>query len=109
MQNESKMSALRNAASGGRAGLHGPICPQEADGISPKPREFLALLSIGGNPNETEPGATEQTGIFDALLLDGLDRGKFSDDGRLRTYVAGLAAATDRENEYERVSLEHQA
>lgn len=82
----------------------------EADGISQKSKEFLVLLftDLRENLNETEPGAAEQKGIFDALL-DGLDRGKFSDDGRLRAYVAGLAEATDRENEYERVSLEHQA
>lgn len=82
----------------------------EADGISPKSKEFLVLLftNLRESLNETEPGAAEQKAIFDALL-DGLGRGEFSDDGRLRAYVVGLAQATDRENEYERVSLEHRA
>lgn len=69
---------------------------------------MLLFTNLRENLNETEPGAAEQKAIFDALL-DGLDRGEFPDDGGLSAYVAGLAEATDRENEYERVSLEHRA
>lgn len=85
-------------------GAHG------ADGISPESKEFLILLftDLREGLNEMEPGAVEQKAIFDALL-DGLARGEFSADSRLGAYVAGLAEATDRENEYERVSLEHRA
>ena len=57
---------------------------------------------------EREPETFEKIAFFDALL-NGLGRGTFSDDEQLRSYVAELAAATDKENEYEHVSLEHRA
>jgi len=78
--------------------------------VSPESKEFLASLFayLRENLDEKEPRAAEERAIFDALL-DGLDRGVFSDAKKLRTYIAELARSTDKANEYERVSLEHKA
>jgi hypothetical protein len=80
------------------------------DSISAESKEFLASLFsyLRENLDEREPRATEERAIFNALL-DGLDRGTFSELERLRAYVAELAKSTDEANEYERVSLEHRA
>jgi hypothetical protein len=77
--------------------------------IGPESKEFLVFLftNLRSDLEEEEPEA-EAVAIFNALL-DGLDRGAFPDDEKLRVYVAGLAEATDKENEYERVAREHRA
>ncbi len=78
--------------------------------IGPESKEFLVFLftDLRKNLDEREPGASRERAIFDALL-DGLDRGSFPDDEKLREYVAELKKSTDGANEYERVSLEHRA
>lgn len=82
--------------------------------IAPESRAFLIELftKLRGDLAERaseEVGAARELRIFDALLA-GLQRaGSFPDDDELREYVAGLAEATDRENEYEHVVLEHRA
>ncbi len=78
--------------------------------IGPESKEFLVSLftDLRKNLDERGSGASRERTIFDALL-DGLNRGSFPDDEKLREYVAELRESTDRENEYERVSLEHRA
>jgi hypothetical protein len=78
--------------------------------IGPRSKEFLVSLftDLRRNLDERGPRASGEGAIFDTLL-DGLDRGSFPDDEKLRKYVAGLKESTDKENEYERVSLEHRA
>ncbi len=78
--------------------------------IGPESKEFLVSLftDLRKNLDEGEPRASEEGAIFDTLL-DGLNRESFPDDKKLRAYVAGLKESTDKENEYERVSLEHRA
>ena len=78
--------------------------------INSESKEFLVFLftDLRKNLDERGPRASEEGAIFDALL-DGLNRGFFPDDEKLREYVAGLGESTDKENEYERVSLEHRA
>jgi hypothetical protein len=78
--------------------------------IGPESKEFLVFLftDLRQNLDERGPRASEEGAIFDALL-DGLSQGFFPDDEKLREYVAGLKKSTDKENEYERVSLEHRA
>lgn len=83
---------------------------ERGDPVSPESKEFLVFLfsDLRENLDESRPGAAEERAIFDALL-DGLDRGVFYGAEKLRPYVAELARSTDRENEYERVALEHRA
>ena len=82
--------------------------------IAPESRAFLIELFTKLRADLTEraseeAGAERELRIFDALLV-GLEQfGSFPDDEDLREYVAGLAEATDRENEYEHVMLEHRA
>ncbi|MGE5282808.1 MAG: hypothetical protein ACM3N0_10890 [Chloroflexota bacterium] len=78
--------------------------------VSPESKEFLVAMFSGlrEDLDEREPSAVEQRAIFDALL-DGLDRGTFSEAEKLRAYVAELAKSTDEANEYERLALEHRA
>ncbi len=47
--------------------------------------------------------------IYEALLSGLAEGGKLPDDDRVREYVAGLAKATDEENQYEQAVLEHRA
>lgn len=89
--------------------------------IAPDSKEFLTWLFTSlrddlanraraegqGSPDPDK--ATRDLAIFDALLT-GLKQGElFPDDEAVRCYVAELAKATDDQNEYERVSLEHRA
>ena len=78
--------------------------------IGPESKEFLVFLftDLRKNLDERGPRASEERSIFDALL-DGLDRGSFPENGKLRAYVTELAEATDKGNEYERIALEHRA
>jgi hypothetical protein len=60
-----------------------------------------------GGPGGPAPEKAARDRTVYAALLDALKgRGAFPDDERVREYVAGLARATDQENEYERTVLE---
>lgn len=78
--------------------------------ITPESKAFLVSLftDLRKDLAEMEPEAAEKIAVFDALL-GGLGRGTFPDDEKLRAYVAELAEATDKGNEYEHVVLEHRA
>jgi hypothetical protein len=89
--------------------------------IAPESEEFLIwlftdlrkdLAERAGTEGQGSPDpetATRNLAIYDALLTGLSGDGELPDDEAVRRYVAGLAQATDKENEYERVSLEHRA
>jgi hypothetical protein len=77
--------------------------------IAPESREFLiGLFTDLRDDLEGEPGSAGKAAIYEALLT-GLEGGELPDDEGVREYVAGLARATDEENEYAQVMLEHRA
>jgi hypothetical protein len=89
--------------------------------IAPTSKEFLTWLFTDLRRDLAERVRTEGPGgpdpenaasalkIFDSLLTGLAQGGVLPDDETVREYVAGLAQATDKDNEYERVSLEHRA
>jgi hypothetical protein len=89
--------------------------------IAPASRDFLIELFVGlkedlaqqaqaGGPGRPEPRkAAQSRAIYEALLFGLTNNVPFPDDEDLRGFVADLASATDEENDYERVTLEHQA
>lgn len=91
------------------------------DQIAPDSRAFLTALftdlrgdladqADAGGPAGPDPETVARTtAIFDALLTGLSGDGDFPDDEAVREYVAELARATDEDNEYERVALEHRA
>ena len=89
--------------------------------IAPESKEFLVFLftdlreDLANQPVEQVPGySSPETiartrAIYDALLSGLAEDGELPEDKTLREYVAGLAEATDKENRYEEVVLEHRA
>jgi hypothetical protein len=77
--------------------------------IAPESRGFLiGLFTDLRDDLEDQPGSSGRAAIY-AALLAGLEGGEFPDDEAAREYVAGLARATDEENEYAQAVLEHRA
>lgn len=93
----------------------------EAESIAPDSMRFLISLftelrddladqADAGGPAGPHPEAVARNmAIFEALLSGLAGNGVLPDDERVREYVVGLAEATDRDNEYERVAREHRA
>lgn len=89
--------------------------------IGPQSKEFLVSLftelrndlvdreGLEGQHGQEPEKTVSQLAIFDALLSGLAEGGTFSDNAAVREYVAELAKATDRENEYEHVVREHRA
>jgi hypothetical protein len=53
--------------------------------------------------------AARDLAVYEALLASLTGREAFPEDEGVRQYVADLMRATDEENEYEQVALEHRA
>jgi hypothetical protein len=63
----------------------------------------------GGKSGPDPEQSGRELAIYEALLAGLAQGGAFPEDEAVREYVTGLAMAADKENEYERVALEHQA
>jgi len=73
-------------------------------------RDDLAdRLRKGGQGSPDPEKAGRELAIYEALLAGLAQREPFPDDEAIRQYVAGLAKATDEENQYEQAALEHRA
>jgi hypothetical protein len=66
-------------------------------------------LRKGGRGGPEPERAGRELAIYEALLAGLAQGGAFPDDEAVREYVAGLATATDEENQYEQAALEHRA
>lgn len=89
--------------------------------IAPESKEFLIWLftdlrkdlaeraGVKGQGSPDPEKAARDLVIFDALLAGLTQEEDFPVDEAVLEYLTRLAQATDKENEYERVSLEHKA
>lgn len=73
-------------------------------------RDGLAAdVEKGGSTAPDPTNAARKLAIYDALLAALVGGEPFPEDDRIRQHVADVLHASDRENKYEEVELEHRA